>query len=178
MMRTLLRCGFLLLLLLTGCTTTDTSPEQQLGQPSPETAVTAFLSDLNLALNDLQIRDDATVRQNWANRLAGHFTPRELADQRSVMLELLNGFVIATASPARGENVEIILTYTRAEVITQSTDTAEVDVIDGLFVVRWRDAEQNVVLERSANLLSLIGRSNQGLPVQRVDGRWYMTEGF
>jgi hypothetical protein len=178
MMRTLLRCSLLLLLLLAGCSTTETSPDQQLGQPSPEEAVTAFLSDFNLALNDQQIRDDPAARREWANRLAAHFTPRELADQRSVMLELLNGFVTATANPARGENVELTLTYTRAEIITQSTDTAEVDVIDGLFIVRWRDGEQNVVLERSGNLLSLIGRSNQGLPVQRVDGRWYMTEGF
>lgn len=42
--------------------------------------------------------------------------------------------------------------------------------------MRWRDAEGNVVVERNGVLLRLIGREVNGLPVIRVDGRWYLTE--
>ena len=169
--------ALLLLLNLAACVDTADTGDQRLGYESPEAAVSAFLIDLNLALNDPQIAS-AEIRREWANRLAGHFAPRERADQRPVMAELLNGFVNAAASPARGSQVEMTVTFTRAAVLSQSEDTAEVDVIDAVLLVRWRDDDQNVVLERSTDLLSLIGRDNQGLPAVRVDGRWYLTEGF
>ena len=167
-----------LLITLTACNETVTTTDQQSGYETPEAAVTAFLTDLNLALNEPQLADDVEVRRTWANRLAGHFAPRERADQRIVMAELLNDFVAAAAVPARGERVEMTITFTRAAVLSRTEQTAEVDVIDGLLVVRWRDGEENVVLERSANLLALIGRNEQGLPAVRVNDRWYLTEGF
>ena len=54
--------------------------------------------------------------------------------------------------------------------------TALVEVVNGVMTVRWRDAAGNVVVERNGVLLRLIGREVNGLPVIRVDGRWYLTE--
>jgi len=112
----------------------------------------------------------------WANRLASYFAPSERADQRLVMREMLDSFARNNLQPVRGSKAEVVITYDRTRANRIDELTALVEIINGVITVRWRDAEGNVVVERNGVLLRLIGREVNGLPVIRVDGRWYLTE--
>ncbi|MGQ9480339.1 hypothetical protein [Chloroflexus sp.] len=164
-----------LLLLLSGCGAADLEEDIGLGGVTPEAVVESFLEDFNTALADPMLREP-TARQVWASRLASYFAPSERADQRLLMQEMLNGFVNSNVQPARGSRAEVVITYDRTRVLQADDLTALVEVVNGVITVRWRDAEDNVILERNGALLRLIGRETNGLPVVRVDGRWYLTE--
>lgn len=164
-----------LLWLLVGCGATALEEDTGLGGVTPEAVVESFLEDVNAALTD-PLLSEATARNVWANRLASYFAPGERADQRLVMQEMLDGFARANTQPARGVRAEVVITYDRTRVLQIRESTALVDVVNAIMTVRWLDNDGNVVLERSGALLQLIGREASGLPVIRVDGRWYLTE--
>ncbi|WP_298817593.1 hypothetical protein [Chloroflexus sp.] len=161
--------------LLTGCGAAALEEDVGLGGVTPEAVVESFLEDLNTALADPEL-NVAVARQVWANRLASYFAPGERADQRLAMRELLDGFAGANTRPARGQRAEVVITYDRAGVVRSDDLTALVEVVNAVITVRWRDANGEVLLERSSGLLELIGREASGLPVIRVEGRWYLTE--
>lgn len=162
-------------LLLGGCGEAALDENVGLGGVTPEAVVESFLEDFNAALADPALREAAT-RQMWANRLASYFAPGERTDQRQAMREMLDGFANANTRPARGSRAEVAISYDRTRVLRTDERTALVEIVNAVMTVRWRDSEGNVVLERSSALLRLIGREESGLPVIRVDGRWYLTE--
>ncbi len=164
-----------LLLLISGCGTANLEEDVGLGGVSPEAVVESFFEDFNTALAD-PLLGEPTARQVWANRLASYFAPSERADQRLVMRDMLDSFVRHNLQPVRGSKAEVVITYDRTRANRIDEMTALVEVVNGVMTVRWRDAEGNVVFERSGALLRLIGREANGLPVIRVDGRWYLTE--
>jgi hypothetical protein len=161
-----------LLLLISGCSTVSLDEDIGLGGVTPEAVVESFLEDFNTALADPAL-SEPTARQVWANRLASYFAPSERADQRLVMREMFDSFARNNLQPVRGSKAEVVITYDRTRANRIDEMTALVEVV---MTVRWRDAAGNVVFERSGALLRLIGREANGLPVIRVDGRWYLTE--
>ncbi len=164
-----------LLLLISGCSTVSLDEDIGLGGVTPEAVVESFLEDFNTALADPAL-SEPTARQAWANRLASYFAPSERADQRLVMREMFDSFARNNLQPVRGSKAEVVITYDRTRANRIDEMTALVEVVNGVMTVRWRDAAGNVVFERSGALLRLIGREANGLPVIRVDGRWYLTE--
>lgn len=171
--------GILLVLLslaLTACGPADAAGDMGLGGSSPEAVVEDFVEDLNEALQDTTLRAPET-RQRWADRLASYFAPSERADQRLAMREMLDNFVASSRRPVIGERITFELTHNGMERITSSADEALVRVVDGTLVVRWLDAEGQVLRERIGGLTDVIGQTSGGLPVLRVDGVWFLTEG-
>lgn len=168
-------CWLLLALLLSSCSAAALEENVGLGGVTPEAVVESFLEDFNAALADPALNEAAT-RQMWANRLASYFAPSERSDQRLAMRDMLDGFASANTRPARGSRAEVTITYDRTRVLRANDQTALVEVVNAIITVRWRDSEGNVLLERNGALLRLIGREEHGLPVLRVDGRWYLTE--
>ncbi len=161
--------------LLAGCGAAALEEDLGLGGVTPEATVESFFEDLNAALADPTLSEPAT-RRHWANRLASYFAPSERADQRMAMREMLDGFANNNARPARGSRAEVSISYDRVNVLRSDNSSALVNLVNAVITVRWRDDSDEIVLERSGALLQLIGRDEQGLPVIRVDGRWYLTE--
>jgi hypothetical protein len=162
---------------LAGCAAAPA--EQELagaGSPTPQGAVESFLAMLNKALADPGL-GQAEARRVWSERLASYFAPSERADQRAAMGELLAQFADAAARPAFGSKVELEVTYSGVELLSGGGDEAVVRVVDGVLALRWVDENGEVVRERSGALTDLIGQASGGLPVLRVGGAWFMTEG-
>ncbi len=166
------------LFLLVGCGATPT--EQNIvgaGAPSPQAVVESFLEDLNHALGDAKLAQ-TEVRQLWAERLAGHFAPSERVDQRTAMADLLDGFAASAAKPALGSKATLEITYRGTEVLTQRDGRALVQVVDGVFTLRFLDTQGVLVRERTGSLSEVLGQTSGGLPTLQVGGSWFMTEGF
>lgn len=153
--------------------------EQELagtGNSTAEGIVESFLEDLNMALADPKLAD-AAVRRSWAERLAGHFAPSERADQRAAMAAMLASYVDTAARPAVGSKVSLEIGFSHVEQLSNNGDEALIRVVDGTITLRWLNESGEVVRERSGPLTELIGEERGGLPVLRVGGRWFMTEG-
>lgn len=166
-----------LALILTGCAAAPA--EQELagaGSPTPQGVVESFLAELNKALADPEL-GSPPARRAWSERLASYFAPSERADQRAALSEMLGAFADSASRPAFGSKVQLEVTYSGIEIISRSGDEALVRVVDGVFALRWIDANGEVVRERSGGLTDVIGQASGGLPVLRVGGSWFMTEG-
>lgn len=165
-----------LLALLAGCTAAA-EPEEELGrgQPTPMDAVESFVENLNDALADPQLADPE-VRNRWADQLASRFAPSERQDQRQVMRAMLAGFVASGERPVVGSRVTMQISFSDIEVLRSSEDEALVHLVDGSITLRWTNEGGEVLRERTSNLMTVLG-GGEGLPVLRVDGQWFMTEG-
>jgi hypothetical protein len=166
----------ILVLLLAGCGAEPAADELAgAGGSSPQAVVESFLEDLNSALATPLATPDA--RRVWAERLAGHFAPSERADQRVAMASMLADFATGATSPAVGTRATLEVTWTRMELRSLEGDRALVRVVDGVLVLRFLDADGNVLRERSGGLTDMIGQASGGLPTLRVGGSWFLTEG-
>lgn len=172
----LLLASLIMALLLVGCGPASETGNVGLGGSSPEAVVEDFVEDLNKALQDSAL-ESLDSRRSWAERLASYFAPSERADQRLVLREMLDTFVVSSRRPVIGERITFELTHNGMERITSSADEALVRVVDGTIVLRWLDAEGQVLRERSSGLMDVLGQTSGGLPVLRVNGVWFLTEG-
>lgn len=171
------RLGPLLLvaLLLSACGVAP-SEDELLGRggPTPQAVVESFLTSLNEALQaDLA---DATARRSWAERLASYFAPSERADQRAVFAQMLANYATSAARPAFGSTIHTEISYSAIEVLARDGDRATVRVVEGQVLLQWLNDEGEVVRERTGALSTLLDQT-EGLPVVRVGGSWFMTEG-
>lgn len=170
------RLLLLLTLLLAACGA-EPSKDDLLGRggPTPQAVVESFLGSLNEALQaDLS---DATARRGWAERLASYFAPSERADQRAVFSQMLAGYAASAARPTYGSTISMEITYSGIELLERNGDRALVRVVDGQIVLQWLNEDGAVVRERTGALTTLVGQTSGGLPVLRVGGSWFMTEG-
>jgi hypothetical protein len=166
----------LLLLVLSACATAPALDETAQGGPTPEAVVESFLEDLNAALNDPAL-DQVEVRRGWAERMAGYFAPSERVDQRTVLGEMLAGFVLNSRQPVVGERMMMELRYDAVEVVRRDEGEAQVAIINGTFVLRWLNGNGEPLRERTGNLMDVIGQTSGSLPVLRVGAQWFLTEG-
>jgi hypothetical protein len=173
------RCAALLIVLLlalAGCAAEVSEDELgTTGNPTPEGIVESFLIELNQALADPELADPSK-RRGLAELLASRFAPSERADQRAVMNSMLAEFAANAQQPAFGTKVVMEVSYSGVEVLSQDGDEALVGLVDGVVTLRWLDASDEVVRERSRALLDVLGVTSGGLPVLRVGSSWYMTE--
>ncbi|RRR75238.1 MAG: hypothetical protein EI684_05225 [Candidatus Viridilinea halotolerans] len=146
------------------------------GGGSPRQVVESFLEDLNAALTDPELATPE-ARRAWAERLASHFAPSERVDQRNAMAAMLARFAASAASPAVGAYATLELTFSGTEIIEQHDGRALVRVVDGQFVLRFYNANGDLIRERSGGLIDLIGAQRDGLPTLQVGENWFMTEG-
>ena len=175
--RRLLVITLLLTLLLTGCGEVITDSDLiGAGGGSPRQVVESFLEDLNSALNDPEL-SSSEVRRAWAERLSGHFTPSERTDQRAILGEMLQRFVISTTNPALGARATLEVSFSVTELVEQQDERALVRVVDGLLTLRFYSESGELLRERSNSLSALIGLIGDRLPTRLVGGRWFMTEG-
>lgn len=168
-----------LLLITAGCAVApDATIDESAGRggSSPEQVVESFVEDLNKALADKNLAE-ASVRRSWAERLASYFAPSERIDQRTAMGEMLAGFVDGAQRPVVGSTLSLSITFTRIELLSRSDDKALVAIVDGTLLARWRDDKGELLRERSAGLMDVIGQTSGGLPVLRVGSQWFLTEG-
>jgi hypothetical protein len=138
-------------------------------------AVESFIENLNQALADRSLAEPE-VRNRWADQLASRFAPSERRDQRQVMRSMLAGFADSTQRPIVGTRVTMEITFSDIEVLSSGEDEALVRLVDGVITLRWLNDGGEVLRERTNNLMTVIG-GDEGLPVLRVDGQWFMTEG-
>lgn len=165
------------LLLLAGCAAEPAEEELAgAGGGSPQQVVESFLEDLNEALADPRLGEQA-VRRAWAESLAGHFAPSERADQRAAMAGMLADFAASAASPAVGSKATLELSWARIDLLEQEGERALVRVVDGVLTLRFLDADGELLRERTAGLTEVIGQTSGGLPTLRVGASWFMTEG-
>jgi hypothetical protein len=146
------------------------------GGGSPRQVVESFLEDLSAALGDPELAEPE-VRRAWAERLASHFAPSERADQRAALGEMLARFAASAASPAVGARATLELSFSGTELIEQREGRALVRVVDGQLILRFYDADDELLRERTGGLLELIDERRGGLPTLQVGGSWFMTEG-
>jgi hypothetical protein len=165
-----------LALTLAACAAPDAADSAGGGGPTPGGVVESFIEDFNQALQDPRLADSA-ARRGWAERLAGYFAPSERIDQRAAFNEMLYTFASTAQNPVVGSKVAMAITYTRVELISSGGDRALVRVVDGSFDLRWFDQKGEVLRERTGGLTEVIGQQSGGLPVLRVGGLWFLTEG-
>ncbi|PDW00803.1 hypothetical protein CJ255_20195 [Candidatus Viridilinea mediisalina] len=146
------------------------------GGGSPHQVVESFLEDLNAALNDPALTD-IEVRRGWAERLASHFAPSERVDQRAALGLMLARFAHGAANPAVGAYATLEVSFSGTEVIERHEDRALVRVVDGQLILRFYNAEGDLLRERTGGLIDLIGEQRGALPTLQVGGSWFMTEG-
>jgi hypothetical protein len=167
----------LLAALLAGCA--DAAPVETgsaLGGITPETVIERFVSDLNDALRDPALATPETNRA-WAERLANHFAPSERVDQRTALRTMLSSFAASLSQLETGQRLLLDLSYSDVVIISREQNRAMVALNDGVLSLRWISANGDVIRQRSRSLTELLDIRNGGLPVIRVDGRWFLTEG-
>jgi len=167
-------CLLALLFLLAGCAAPAVEEEASRGGITPRDVAQSFIEDLNQALAaDLS---DTAVRNRWAEQLASRFAPSERRDQREVMRTMLAGFASSARDPIVGSKVTMEISFERIEWSSTGPDEALVRLVDGAVTLRWLSDSGELLRERTGNLMELLG-GGPGLPVLRVDGQWFLTEG-
>jgi hypothetical protein len=171
----------ILLLLFTftliSCTTSTTVDEDQsVGGISPQRIVEKFIEDLNTALGDPALVDEEVSRA-WAERLANHFAPSERADQRVAFRGMFSRFAASVEELEAGQRLLLDISYSNISVVNREPDRALVALNNGVIGLRWVSATGDVIRQRSRDLNDLLSLQNSGLPVIRVNGRWFLTEG-
>ncbi|NJM09311.1 hypothetical protein HC891_28520 [Candidatus Gracilibacteria bacterium] len=78
---------------------------------------------------------------------------------------------------APGEQINIAITWSTFEVVEQDAERARVTIVDGAVQFRWLDASGTPIRERSSAITELLGQERPGIPVLRVNGQWFITEG-
>jgi hypothetical protein len=173
--------GLLAVLLLAACgVPVEEQDEQQLGGATPEDSIATFVADLNAALSDPELTE-REVRQRWARRLASSFAPVERVDQRYVMQQMLADYASRRADLGNNLEVSLEISYEGLQVLNRQSDYPTVRLVNGAMRLREvRVAEngyRNIVNDQQYPLTELLGQGPQdGFPVVRVSGRWFLTE--
>ncbi len=171
-----------LLLLLTACgvPVEVEQDEQQLGGTTPEDVAEAFVADLNAALSDPEL-DQIETRRRWAGRLASAFAPVERVDQRYVLQQMLADYVNQRTDLASDLELSLEISYEGIQVVNRQSDYPMVRLIGGAIRLREVRVAENgyrsIVSDQQYPLTDLLGQGAQnGFPVVRVSGRWFLTE--
>ena len=158
------------------------APVEQLGGGiSPETVTLDFFKDLGDALRDPNLRSDDR-RAYWVDRLAGYFAPNERDDQRLALREALGSFAHDLEGLAEDEKLTIEL---------RGFDLVEGDVAaDGrqatvrlpeatiyMLITRATDQGPLTIYEQPIGFDRVIGSPEKSVPLVKIGGRWYLTEG-
>lgn len=166
---------------LVGCTAVPATDEAGLGGGfSPEAVTESFFEDLQRALQDPNLRQEET-RSFWAERLAGYFAPLERDEQRVALRRALASFANGLRQLADDETA--IFELRGLQPVEKVADDGERALVRlpsasiSMTLVRTTERGSFVFYEQTIELSQMIGRSDGTVPLVRIDGRWYLTEG-
>lgn len=167
-----------LALLLAACspgaaTTLDASAEPRAPNIPPDVVVKDFLEDLNMALKDPSLANDAR-RQELVARLADYFAPNEREEQRITIGTSLDRFVHDLADLQANETVLLEVRYDAIETVSMQSDRALVRLVNGSLYLLIDGA---TTYEQRVPLGELIGQPDGTLPLVRFGSEWFLTEG-
>lgn len=173
-------CAFVVLL-LTGCSTAPTTDETNIGGGiSPEAVTESFFEDLQRALQDPNLYQEET-RSFWAERLAGYFAPAERDVQRIALRRALASFAGGLRQLATDETA--IFEFRGLQPVEKVADDGERALVRlpsasiSMTLMRTTERGTFVFYEQTIGLSQVIGRPDGTVPVVKIDGRWYLTEG-
>lgn len=168
-------------LLLIGCTTAPATDVTSVGGGiSPEAVTESFFEDLQRALQDPNLNQEET-RSFWAERLAGYFAPAERDAQRVALRRALASFASGLRQLAADETAVFELRGLQpVEKIADDGERALVRLPSAsisMTLIRTTERGSFVFYEQTIGLNQVIGRPDGAVPVVKIDGRWYLTEG-
>jgi hypothetical protein len=175
----------MLALALCGCGQISATPTPAAAEVSgvnnPEPVVESFFEDLGAALNDPRLAE-AERRTYWVEQLAGYFAPNERDDQRLALREALGSFAEDMAKLADGEALTIEMHgFTQGrKSLSDDGMRATVELPDAtitMLITQASDRGPITVYEQPIALSQVIGSSDNSVPLVRIGGRWYLTEG-
>lgn len=174
-------CGACIVLSLAGCTTGATTDETTVGGGfSPEVVTESFFEDLQRALQDPNLHQEET-RSFWAERLAGYFAPAEREVQRVALQRALASFAGGLRQLADDETA--IFEFRGFKPVEKVSDDGERALVRlpsasiSMTLMRTTERGSFVFYEQTIGLSEVIGRPDGTVPVVKIDGRWYLTEG-
>ncbi len=167
--------------LLVGCTVAPVAEEEMVGGGfSPESVTESFFEDLQRALRDPNLQQEE-ARSFWAERLAGYFAPAERDTQRVALRRALASFASGLRQLADDETAIFELRGLQpTEKVADDGERALVRLPSAsisLTLVRTTERGSFVFYEQTIGLSQVIGRSDSTVPLVKIDGRWYLTEG-
>ncbi|MEN9936151.1 MAG: hypothetical protein RLZZ387_2730 [Chloroflexota bacterium] len=148
---------------------------------NPESVVINYFEDLGRALKDPQlVREER--REYWVEQLAGYFAPNERNDQRLALQESLSRFASDVSELAEGETLTLELrgfkqTQRLIAADGQSATIVLPDATVYMLITRASERGPIVVYEQPIEFNRVIGSPTKSVPLVKIGGRWYLTEG-
>lgn len=178
-------CGILgyalMVCFLVGCAAAPATDEAGVGGGfSPEAVTESFFEDLQRALRDPNLQQEE-ARSFWAERLAGYFAPAERDTQRVALRRALASFASGLRQLADDETA--IFELRGLQPVEKVADDGERALVRlpsasiSMTLVRTTERGSFVFYEQTIGLSQVIGRSDSTVPLVKIDGRWYLTEG-
>lgn len=166
---------------LVACTAAPAADEASVGGGfSPESVTESFFEDLQRALRDPNLQQEET-RSFWAERLAGYFAPAERDTQRVALRRALASFASGLRQLADDETA--IFELRGLQPVEKVADDGERALVRlpsasiSMTLMRTTERSSFVFYEQTIGLSQVIGRSDGAVPLVKIDGRWYLTEG-
>lgn len=149
------------------------------GSSTPQDVVEGFFEDFNEALKEMP-ESDSVRRRYWADRLAGYFAPNERVDQRDALGLALYTYAMGSQQLAENEKIQFDITYSSLELLQSQDDAAQVRLVEGTIRLRIMrlDGESEIPVRIDERPLGeTIGKPDGIIPLVRVNGRWFLSEG-
>ncbi|HWQ14590.1 MAG TPA: hypothetical protein VNL77_17470 [Roseiflexaceae bacterium] len=174
-----------LALTLAACASTPQAgdaPSQELGGiNTPEAVVESFFEDLGDALKDPDL-GTRERRAYWVDRLASYFAPTERDDQRLALQEALGNFARDLEGLAPDETLTLELRGFDPVQATISPDgqRATVRLPEAtiyMLITKATESGPATIYEQPIGFDRVISNPEKSVPLVRIGGRWYLTEG-
>ncbi len=150
------------------------------GGSTPQYVVISFFEDFNKALKESPQSDDVR-RRYWTDRLAGYFAPNERVDQREAISLALYTFASGSKQLPEDQRLSLDVSYNNLELVQQETDSARIRLVDGVLRLKITriapDGAQIPLRSDERPLGETIGQPDDIVPLVRVNGHWFLTEG-
>jgi hypothetical protein len=149
------------------------------GSSTPQDVVEGFFEDFNQALKEMP-ESDSVRRRYWADRLAGYFAPNERVDQRDALAMALYTYAMGSQQLAENEKLQFDITFSSLELLQSQADAAQVRLVEGMIRLRIMrvDGESEIPVRIDERPLGeTIGKPDGIIPLVRVNGRWFLSEG-
>lgn len=165
---------------LAGCAAEPPPPAPSGGGFNPESVVQSFFEDFGRALQDPNLAQEET-RTYWVERLVTYFAPAERDDQRIALASSLAAFANDLGQLADDEAVVFELHgFDRVEKVADDGERAIVRLPSAsiyMALTRASDAGPRPFYEQTISLGQVTGRADGSVPMVKIEGRWYLTEG-
>jgi hypothetical protein len=129
---------------------------------TPEKRVEAFMTDINSAFTDANLKD-AAKQEEWADKLSKYFIPAEQAAQKTEIQTALSAMGSGLMS-MKIENVKV-------EKVSETGDNAGVKLVSGKIIMEAAGQTQEQDLAEAG----LTGGSGENAKLQKIDGVWYLV---